>query len=183
MRQSALLLGLLAGVVGVTAGLPFAVEQSVTLDAHHATPVLLMPLVAPKEPVHVTATTKDDSIAVAHADFTIPAQDQTGAFFAVYGAHPGNSPVEVKMSSSDPTYDGLSTIINIEVITSSALIPWISSLGWLCFFLWSSSFYPQVCTCVYIRIRTAEVSRALCVRASVPTTDRCDACAQIYDNM
>ena len=119
--------------------------QHITIEAQQAASVMLMPLIATGQSIHMTAVSKDQGIAFANASLTIPAHDQTGAAFGVYGAHPGNIGIDVRVESDDPAIGTMAFTVSAEVIKSFALVPWISGLGWLCFFLWSASFYPQVC--------------------------------------
>lgn len=120
-----------------------ALESLITLEAGHAQAALLMPIVAPTKDVRISAKSENERIAISNVIKTIPAGDQSGDHVPIFGKHPGSTTVKVTLESQHEELSG-SKHIHVDVIRSFTLIPWITGLGWLCFFLWSSSFYPQV---------------------------------------
>jgi hypothetical protein len=102
-----------------------------------------MPIVAPTHPVSVTAKSENEGIVISNVARTIAVGDQSGMHIPLYGKRPGTTSIKVALESSHEELSG-TEYIHVDVIRSFALIPWITGLGWLCFFLWSSSFYPQV---------------------------------------
>lgn len=113
-----------------------------TVKAGSSRSVLLLPVFdSTQAVVSASAAIKDAQFATVAA--SVFANNVT---LAIEGLKPGTTMVDITFTPADAeSFQGPTTIhVLVEVVRSYSLIPVTSALGWLCFILWSFSFYPQV---------------------------------------
>lgn len=133
----------LAGALHMAAAVHGMATETVMAGSSRS--LLLMPIVDSTQAVEsASAVIKDGQFAtVAASSFA------TNVTLAIEGLKPGTTLVDITLTPAHAeSFEGPTTIsVLVEVVRSYALIPVTSALGWLCFILWSFSFYPQVCIC------------------------------------